>query len=115
MVIGINNMEAKTPVRQAIDTHKKGIIDIAEAVVENISEEKKTTLKDAATTIFTKGHKSKTIWFAYGLIGFGILQEILPQVESMIPPQWYGMLTSATGVAVMALRYVTTTSLDDKE
>lgn len=108
-------METKTPVRQAIDTHKKSVIDIAEDVVENISEEKKATLKDAFVTITTKGSKSKTIWFAYGLIGFGILQEILPQVEAMIPPQWYGMITSATGVAVMALRYVTTTSLDDKE
>jgi hypothetical protein len=33
----------------------------------------------------------------------------------MIPPQWYGIITSATGFAVMALRYVTTTALDDKE
>jgi hypothetical protein len=108
-------METNTPVRKAIDDHKKSVIDIAEDVVENISEEKKATLKDAFTTITTKGHKSKTIWFAYGLIGFGILQEILPQVEAMIPPQWYGIITSATGFAVMALRYVTTTALDDKE
>jgi uncharacterized membrane protein HdeD (DUF308 family) len=102
-----------TPVREAIKEHKSKL-DIAKDIVEHIPEEQKTEWKNMVQVIFTKGHKSKTILFGVLLIFFGFMQQALPQLANVIPPQYFGITTSIIGLIVMGLRYVTTKSLDEK-
>ena len=92
---------------------KRKMGDVIKNTVEGMSEEKKATLTDAFKVIITKGHKSRTIMLSWLLIFFGIGQEVLLQFNESIPPEIYGGLTSLSGMAVMGLRYLTTTSLEE--
>ena len=58
--------------------------------------------------------KSKTMWFSGLLVVFGILEMKLPEVRELIPPVYYGVSNVLIGVITALLRWVTTTSLEEK-
>lgn len=58
--------------------------------------------------------KSKTMGFATILVILGIVQQTLPQFEGVIPPDVYGVIVSAIGVAVAVLRVLTNQPLSEK-
>jgi uncharacterized membrane protein HdeD (DUF308 family) len=101
-----------TSVREAIKKPSSNM-DIAKQIIEDLPEEQKTEWKLLISSI-ANSHKSKTIWFGSGLILFGFLQFSLPYIQTIISPEYYGVITSSTGVVVMILRYLTTKSLEEK-
>lgn len=58
--------------------------------------------------------KSRTMYFALALIGFGAIEQALPETQSLISPDMYGILTSGVGLIVAVLRWITTTDLGEK-
>ena len=58
--------------------------------------------------------KSKTMWFALALVVLGFVADNFNYVQNVIDPRYYGISYIAIGVFVAILRYITTTSLDDK-
>lgn len=58
--------------------------------------------------------RSKTMWFSLALVILGVVYDNFSYVESLIDPRLYGVLLISIGVIVAVLRFVTTTSLDDK-
>jgi len=58
--------------------------------------------------------KSKTIWFSGILVVLGVLEMKLPEVRELIPPVYYGIFNVVIGCSTALLRWVTTTSLEDK-
>jgi lysozyme family protein len=58
--------------------------------------------------------KSKTIWFALALAVFGAVQANLELLQPVLGPKAYGLFTVFVAVAVVVLRWVTTTALDEK-
>lgn len=59
--------------------------------------------------------KSKTMLFAVLLSVLGVVQTSMDVFTPYLTPQASGMLTLLVGIAVAALRVVTTTSLGAKE
>jgi hypothetical protein len=55
--------------------------------------------------------KSRTMWFALLLVIFGALEAGFPYLQSVIDPQYYGVILVAIGVIVAILRFVTTTPI----
>jgi hypothetical protein len=58
--------------------------------------------------------KSKTMWFASAVTIFGAAETYLPQMQGLIPSEWYGPLFTGVGVVAALLRFVTTEALSDK-
>ena len=58
--------------------------------------------------------KSKTMWFSILLVIFGVLEMKLPEVRELIPPIYYGISNVLIGMITALLRWVTTTSLEEK-
>lgn len=58
--------------------------------------------------------KSKTALFGYLITGLGVMQSTLPDLQSLISPNTYGLVTAGIGFAIIVLRAVTTTPLADK-
>ena len=56
--------------------------------------------------------KRKTMWVGFGVGLLGLMQTTFETAP--IEPQYQGLITGGIGVAMMALRAVTTTSLADK-
>lgn len=59
--------------------------------------------------------KSKTLIFGFIVTVLGAAQTNLPYVQAILDPVTYGILTALIGVAVVVLRFMTTTSVSDKE
>jgi hypothetical protein len=52
--------------------------------------------------------KSKTMWFSLLLVVFGAIEAGFPYLQSVIDPQYYGVILVAIGVIVAILRFITT-------
>lgn len=52
--------------------------------------------------------QSRTMWFSFALVVFGALFDNFNYLQSVIDPQYYGILLVAIGVIVAVLRFVTT-------
>ena len=51
---------------------------------------------------------SKTMWFSLALVIFGAIEAGFPYLQTVIDPQYYGILLVAIGVIVAILRFITT-------
>ena len=58
--------------------------------------------------------RSKTMWFSLALVILGVVYDNFSYVSNLIDPRLYGVLLILIGVTVAVLRFVTTTSLDDR-
>lgn len=58
--------------------------------------------------------KSKTVSFGAILIALAVAQEVLPQLQTLLPAGFYGAATGVVGAIVIILRALTSTSLVDK-
>ena len=52
--------------------------------------------------------KSRTMWFSFALVVFGALEAGFPYLQSVIDPQYYGIILVTIGVIVAVLRFLTT-------
>lgn len=52
-------------------------------------------------------YQSKTILFNIGVTAIGVSQAVLPFAQPFVKPRTFGLLTTAIGVANMALRGIT--------
>lgn len=57
---------------------------------------------------------SKTAWFGLALAVLGALQQYADLFKAVLPEKYYGAFMSVVGVVVLALRFMTGTSLEDK-
>ena len=62
----------------------------------------------------SKARKSKTMWFALVLVLLGVVYDNFSYVQNIIDPRYYGLSYIIIGLFVAVLRFITTTSLDDK-
>ena len=53
-------------------------------------------------------HKSKTMWFSLLLVVLGALMDNFSYLQSVIDPQYYGIILVAIGIIVAILRFITT-------
>lgn len=51
---------------------------------------------------------SKTMWFSLLLVIFGAIEAGFPYLQTIIDPQYYGILLVGIGVVVAVLRFITT-------
>jgi len=51
--------------------------------------------------------KSRTMWFSLLLVIFGALEAGFPYLQSVIDPQYYGVILVTIGVIVAVLRFLT--------
>lgn len=58
--------------------------------------------------------KSKTMWFSLALVILGAVEASIGLLQSIIPPQYYGLVVMGIGIATAVLRWITTTGLDKK-
>ena len=58
--------------------------------------------------------RSKTMWFSLALVILGALYDNFSYIEQLIDPRLYGVLLICIGIIVAVLRFVTTTSLEDR-
>jgi hypothetical protein len=58
--------------------------------------------------------KSKTMLFSLLLVVFGVVEANLSLFQTHIPPQYWPLVVTGIGVVSAVLRFVTTTSLDEK-
>jgi hypothetical protein len=58
--------------------------------------------------------RSKTMWFSLLLVIFGVVEVNLSLFQALIPPQYWGIVVTVIGVITAVLRWITTTSIDDK-
>ena len=52
--------------------------------------------------------RSRTMWFSFALVVFGALEAGFPYLQSVIDPQYYGVILVTIGVIVAILRFITT-------
>lgn len=57
---------------------------------------------------------SKTMWFSLALVVLGVVYDNFSYVQNIIDPRLYGVLLIVIGIIVAILRFITTTSLDDR-
>ena len=58
--------------------------------------------------------RSKTMWFNIGVTAVGVGSAVLPFTQPFINPRTFSLLTTAVGMANMALRAVTTVEIQPK-
>ncbi len=54
------------------------------------------------------------MWFSLALVILGVVYDNFSYVQNIIDPRLYGVLFIFIGIVVAVLRFVTTTSLDDR-
>ena len=54
------------------------------------------------------------MWFSLALVILGVVYDNFSYVSNLIDPRLYGVLLILIGITVAVLRFVTTTSLDDR-
>ena len=59
-----------------------------------------------------RARKSKTMWFAFALTLLGALMELFPYLRDLIEPKYYSISLVAIGLAVAALRFITTQPIE---
>ena len=57
---------------------------------------------------------SRTMWFSLALVVLGVIYDNFSYVQNIIDPRLYGVLLIAIGIVVAILRFITTSSLDDR-
>ena len=57
---------------------------------------------------------SRTMWFSLALVVLGVIYDNFSYVQNIIDPRIYGILLIAIGIVVAILRFITTSSLDDR-
>ena len=57
---------------------------------------------------------SRTMWFSLALVVLGVIYDNFSYVQNIIDPRIYGILLITIGVVVAILRFITTSSLDDR-
>ena len=57
---------------------------------------------------------SRTMWFSLALVVLGVIYDNFSYVQNIIDPRIYGVLLIAIGIVVAILRFITTSSLDDR-
>ena len=57
---------------------------------------------------------SRTMWFSLLLVILGAVYDNFAYIQNLIDPRLYGVLLICIGITVAVLRFVTTTSLDDR-
>ena len=57
---------------------------------------------------------SRTMWFSLALVVLGVIYDNFSYVQNIIDPRIYGVLLITIGVVVAILRFITTSSLDDR-
>ena len=58
--------------------------------------------------------RSKTMWFSLAVVVFGAIEATIGLLQSIIPPDYYGLVVMGIGVATAVLRWITTAGLDKK-
>jgi hypothetical protein len=58
--------------------------------------------------------RSKTMLFSLLLVIAGAVEASMGLLQSIIPPQYYGLSVMGIGIVVAVLRWITTTGLGDK-
>lgn len=58
-----------------------------------------------------RARKSKTMWFALALVILGALMDNLSYLQSIIDPQYYGLIMIGIGIIVAILRFITTDAI----
>lgn len=58
-----------------------------------------------------RARRSKTMWFALALVILGALMDNLSYLQSIIDPQYYGLLMIGIGIVVAILRFITTDAI----
>lgn len=58
--------------------------------------------------------RSKTMWFSLALVVMGVVEVNIGLLQSVIPPQYYGLVVMGIGIVTAVLRWITTTGLDRK-
>jgi hypothetical protein len=64
--------------------------------------------------IMRSAMRSKTMWLGLVLVIFGALYDNFSYLQSIIHPEWYGVILVTIGVLVAILRFVTTLPLEEK-
>jgi uncharacterized membrane protein YdcZ (DUF606 family) len=54
------------------------------------------------------------MWFSLALVILGVVYDNFSYVQNLIDPRLYGVLLICIGIIVAVLRFITTTSLEDK-
>lgn len=52
--------------------------------------------------------RSRTMWFSFALVVFGALEAGFPYLQSVIDPQYYGLILVSIGITTAILRFITT-------
>lgn len=58
-----------------------------------------------------RARNSKTMWFALLLVILGALMDNLSYLQSIIDPQYYGVIMIAIGIVVAILRFISTEAI----
>jgi hypothetical protein len=58
--------------------------------------------------------RSKTMLFSLLLVILGAIEASIGLMQSIIPPQYYGLVVMGIGIVTGVLRWITTTGLDRK-
>lgn len=58
--------------------------------------------------------RSKTMWFSFALMIFGVIFDNFSYVQNIIDPKYYGITLITIGIIVATLRFITTLPLEDK-
>jgi hypothetical protein len=48
------------------------------------------------------------MWFSFALVVFGALEAGFPYLQSIIDPQYYGVILVSIGITTAILRFITT-------
>lgn len=59
-------------------------------------------------------HKSKTLWFAFALAMFGVVESQVGIFEQFIGEKYFGLFALGVSLVVAWLRFLTTQPLADK-
>ena len=59
-----------------------------------------------------KIHQSKTIWFSFALVIFGVILDNFSYIQNFIDPKYYGFGYMIIGIIVAALRFITTKPIE---
>lgn len=57
---------------------------------------------------------SKTMWLSFILVALSVIQANLPDLQEVLPTNFYAKATFVLAVAVACLRWVTTVPLNQK-
>ena len=59
--------------------------------------------------------RSRTLWFSFALVIFGVVFDNFSYVQDLIDPRYYGILFIIIGIITAVLRFLTTMPLDEKK